>query len=282
MKDEKIRVGIIGAGGWAKYGHIPALQSLKEFEIVAVSSRKKELAEEYAAKFNILHAFGDEQSLITHPDVDLVVILALAPEHARLVKAAIAAGKDVYSEWPLTTRTSDSEELLALAEGKGVRHVVGLQRRMGPSARYTRDLVKQGYVGKIRSARLTVSADAFQPIMPGGYAWAFPTSNFSHILSIYGGHFMDALFQSVGFPKKLTGVVENQFPFITIEETGEKVPNTSPNEVMVVGTLEGGGLFSVQIEGGQQHRTGLQIDITGTQGVLRVTNARAFENKEDN
>ncbi len=37
-------------GGWAKYGHIPALQALKEdFEIVAVASRKKELAEEYKA-----------------------------------------------------------------------------------------------------------------------------------------------------------------------------------------------------------------------------------------
>jgi predicted dehydrogenase len=181
MKDEKIRVGIIGAGGWAKYGHIPALQSLKEFEIVAVASRRKELAEEYAAKFNILHAFGDEQSLITHPDVDLVVILAPAPEHARLAKAAIAAGKDVYSEWPLTTKTSDSEELLALAEAKGVRHIVGLQRRLGPSARYTRDLVKQGYVGKIRSARMTVSVDAFPATMPGKYEWAFHASNFSHV-----------------------------------------------------------------------------------------------------
>jgi predicted dehydrogenase len=82
MSSEKIRVGIIGAGGWAKYGHIPALQ-LEEFEIVAVSSRKKETAEEYAAKFNILHAFGDKQALITHPDVDLVVILAPAPEPRR-------------------------------------------------------------------------------------------------------------------------------------------------------------------------------------------------------
>jgi predicted dehydrogenase len=89
MSNEKIRVGIIGAGGWAKYGHIPALQYLEDFEIIAVSSRKQETAEEYAAKFNILHAFGDEQALITHPDVDLVVILAPAPEHARLAKAAI-------------------------------------------------------------------------------------------------------------------------------------------------------------------------------------------------
>jgi hypothetical protein len=41
MSSEKIRVGIMGAGGWAKYGHITALQSLEEFEIVAVASRKK-------------------------------------------------------------------------------------------------------------------------------------------------------------------------------------------------------------------------------------------------
>jgi hypothetical protein len=119
-----------GAGGWAKYGHIPALQYLEDFEIIAVSSRKKETAAEYAAKFNILHAFDDEQALITHPHVDLVVILAPAPEHARLAKAAIAAGKDVYSEWPLTTKTSDSEELLALAEAKGVRQIVVHNRKI--------------------------------------------------------------------------------------------------------------------------------------------------------
>jgi hypothetical protein len=41
-------------------------------------------------------------------------------------------------------------------------------------------------------------------------------------------------------------------------------------------------LFSIQIEGGQKHRTGLQIDITGNDGVLRITNPRAFENKDDN
>lgn len=282
MKNEKIRVGIIGLGGWAKYGHIPALQSLEAFEIVAVSSRRKELAEEYLAKFHVRHAFDNEQELVNHPDVDLVVILAPAPEHSRLVKSVIEAGKDVYSEWPLTTNTSDSSELLALAEAKGVRHIVGLQRRLGPAARYTRDLVKRGYVGKIRSARMTISVDAFPATMPGKYDWAFKASNFSHVLSVYLAHFGDMLFQSVGFPAKMTAVIENQFPFFTVEETGEQIPNTNPNAAMVIGTLEGGGLFSIQIEGGQPHRTGLQIDITGTDGVLRITNPRAFENKDDN
>ena len=282
MSKSKVRVGIIGAGGWAKYGHIPALQTLDEFEVVAVSSRKQETANETAAQFGIAHAFGDEQALIEHPDVDLVAVVAPAPEHARLVRAAIAAGKDVYSEWPLTTSTAESEELLALAEAKGVRHIVGLQRRMGPSARYTRDLVKQGYVGQIRGVHMTVSADAFVPEMSEKHSWAFDTASFSNVLSIYAAHFGDMLFRSVGFPKKLTAVIETQFPFFNVVETGEQVPNANPNEVMVIGTLEGGGLFSMQVEGAQKRRTGLQIDISGSEGVLRITNELAFLNKEDN
>ncbi len=282
MNNDRIRVGIIGAGGWAKYGHIPALQSLEQFELVAVSSRKQDTANETAAEFGIPHAFADEQALIEHPDVDLVAVVTPAPEHARLAKAVIAAGKDVYSEWPLTTSTAESEELLALAEAKGVKHIVGLQRRMGPSARYTRDLVKQGYVGTLRAAHMTVSVDAFPDTMPARYEWAFYASNFSHVLSIYAAHFGDMLFRSVGFPKKLTAVIQTQFPFFTVEETGEQIPNTNPNEVMVIGTLEGGSLFSMQIEGGQKHRTGLQIDISGTEGVLRITNPLAFQNKNDN
>jgi predicted dehydrogenase len=282
MNRNKIRVGIIGAGGWARYGHIPALRTLDTFEIVAVSSRTKKTAETLAAEFDIPYAYHDHHDLIAHPAVNLVVILAPGPEHARLTKAAIARGKDVYSEWPLTTSTAESEELLALAEAKGVRHIVGLQRRFAPSARYVHDLVEQGYVGKIRGVRMSVGVDAFQPRMSERRAWTIDAANFTHVLSIYGGHFGDLLFHAVGFPARLTAVVENQFPTVTIEATGEKVPNTSPNEVMVIGTLEEAGLFSVQLEGAQRHRTGLQIDITGTDGVLRITNPRGFENKDDN
>jgi predicted dehydrogenase len=81
-----------------------------------VSSRTKRTAESLAAEFDIQHAFDDHRDLIADPDVDLVVILAPGPEHARLTRAAIEGAKDVYSEWPLTTSTAESKELLALAE----------------------------------------------------------------------------------------------------------------------------------------------------------------------
>ena len=49
-----------------------------------------------------------------------------------MVKRAIAAGKDVYAEWPLATSTVTAGELLSLAEEKGVRHIVAMQRRFSP------------------------------------------------------------------------------------------------------------------------------------------------------
>jgi predicted dehydrogenase len=185
MSRKKIGVGIVGTGGWARYGHIAALQTLDEFEIIAVGSRNQETADTTARQFNIPHAFSDEQALINHPDVDLVAVLTPALDHARLARLVIAAGKDVYSEWPLSTTTAESEELLALAEAKGVRHIVGLQRRFGPSSRYLQDLVKRGYVGEMRSARMIVSVDAFENPMSKAHSWSFDIANFANTLSIW-------------------------------------------------------------------------------------------------
>ena len=254
MTQDTIGVGIIGAGGWAKYGHIPALRTLDQFTIVAISSRRQETADQLAADLDVPHAFGDYYDLIAHPDVDLVVIPTPGPEHAPLVRAAIGGGKDVYSEWPLSTTTAESEELLHLAEEQGVRHVVGLQRRFAPGASYARDLIRQGYVGTIRGVRMSVGVDAFAPTLPERYRWTIDEVNATNLLVIYGGHFFDLLFHLVGPPDKLTAIAQNQFPATTIAETGEQVPNTSAHEVVVIGTLKQDGLFSIQLEGAQATR----------------------------
>lgn len=83
---DKIRVGLVGVGNWGRYGHIPALRLLPEYEIVAVSSRRQETAAALASEFGIRHALADFHLLSEHPEVDLVVVLPPAPEHARVVK----------------------------------------------------------------------------------------------------------------------------------------------------------------------------------------------------
>ena len=278
----KIRVGIIGVGSWGKYGHIPVLQLLPDFEIVAISSRRKDYAVEIARQFGIPHVLTDATELIEHPEVDLVAVLPPAPHHAELVRKAIAAGKDVYCEWPLTTTIEDTEDLLARAKTAGVRHVVGLQRRLGPSARFVRDLLAGGYVGSIRSVRMHVSMNYFQARRHDNLVWTIPIENYSHILSIYGGHFLDLLFHVVGPPKTVSAVVRNQFPEVTIIETEKTYPSSAPDQVLVMGELAQGGVFTIQIEGGKRNNSGLQIDITGMEGDLKISNPLPFGNTDDN
>jgi predicted dehydrogenase len=280
--DPKIRVGIVGVGNWARYGHIPSLKLLPEYTITAVASRRLDTAVSIAAEFDIKHAVSDPSELVHHPEVDLVVVLPPAPEHSSLVRMAIAAGKDVHCEWPLTTTLKDAEDLLRTATTAGVRHIVGLQRRLGPSARYARDLLASGYVGDMRSVRLHVSMEYFTAQRAPALAWTIGPDSFSHIFAIYGGHFLDLMTQIVGFPKTVSAIVATQFPILTLTATGETFPNKTPDGVVALGTLENGALFSVQIEGGKLHGSGLQIDITGTQGDLRISNPKSFTNSLDN
>jgi len=279
-KTKTVGVGLVGVGNWGRYGHIPALCLLPEYEFVAVSSRSAERAAQLAAEHTIPHHFANMHDLVTHPEVDLVVVLPPAPEHAAVVKAACDAGKDVYCEWPLSTNTPDSEALLALVQSTGSRHVVGLQRTVGASFRYLRDLLASGEIGKLRSVRMMVSVPSFGPTRPPGLAWTLPAHNFSHVLSIYGGHFMHMLFSAVGYPQTLSAVVRTQFPALTFSATGESRPNETPDGIVVQGTLENdGALFQLQIEGGKTHGSGLQIDITGFDGDLVIRNERAFATK---
>jgi predicted dehydrogenase len=279
MEDkDRIRVGLVGVGSWGRYGHIPALRLLPEYEILAVASRSAQTATELATQFDVPLAFADFRELVEHPDVDLVVVLAPAPQHAVVVKAAIAAGKDVYCEWPLTTSTRDSEELLRLAERAGIRHFVGLQRTVGASSLLLSDLLATRYAGDLRSVRMHVSMSGFGPTRSKSLEWTLPADNFSHVLSIYGGHFMDMLFHAVGWPATLNAIVKTQFAEISAgAET--KVRNETPDVVMVMGTLQDGALFQVHIEGGKMNQRGLQIEVTGTDGDLEVLNERSFVTK---
>lgn len=277
-----IRVGIVGAGNWATYAHIPVLQLLPEYEVVAVSSRRREDAAAIAERHGIPRAFGDYEELARHPEVDLVLVLPPAPHHAAVARAAIAAGKDVYCEWPLTTSTADSAALLDLAEGAGVRHLVGIQRRLAPSARYLRDLLADGYAGKVRSVRLHVSEPTFQQRRSAALGFTVDAANFSSIASIYGGHFLDMLFAIVGEPRDFSALLVSQFGEVTLVETGKTIPTTAPDQLLLGGTLRDGAVLSAHIEGGKRSNYGVQLDITGTEGDLRLSNAASFHNLEDN
>lgn len=271
-----IRIGLVGIGNWALHGHVRVLKLLPQYELTAIYAQRADAARRAAVTLGIAHVVDSLEDLAGHPEVDLVVVLTTAPQHERAVRAAIAAKKNVYCEWPLSTSVSTSEELLRLAEESGVKTVVGLQRRFAPHNRYLSDLLRDGFVGRLRSVRMHVSMNYFQAMRSQALRWTVPEENFSSVVAIYGGHFMDMLLAATGWPVSMVAVAANQFKQVTIVETGEVLPATTPDQLMLVGELEGGAVLSVHIEGGKRNGSGVQIDITGDEGDIRIVNRSAF------
>ena len=81
--------------------------------------------------------------------MDIVAVSVNVPGHYDLIRPALEAGKDVFSEWPLARNASEAEELVQLAKSKGVRTLVGLQARQSPSIVKAKEIVDSGVLGRI-------------------------------------------------------------------------------------------------------------------------------------
>lgn len=277
MANAKIRVGIIGAnvhGSWGTRAHLPALRALPQFEVTAVCTTRQETADETAKQFGIPVALADPQRLVEHPEVDLVAVCVRVPAHDGLVRAALAAGKHVFCEWPLGANTAQAVQLRDLAARVGVRHQVGLQARGAPVIRYVKDLVAQGYVGQILSATMIGSTPFGGSPIPAARAWFADRSNGATVLTIAGGHSLDALCFCLGDFHELSATVATRRPRPTIVETGETIEMTAPDQVIVNGTLENGAVASVHISGGTARGTGFLFEIHGTEGDLVIAPAQ--------
>lgn len=101
-QNEKIRVAIAGAGGFAKGMHLPNLQALADlFEIRSIMSRTGHNAAATAKQFGAAYSTTDYQEVLADKDVDLVLIASRHNTHASMTLAALEAGKHVLVEKPL-------------------------------------------------------------------------------------------------------------------------------------------------------------------------------------
>src|SRR5437667_12484554 len=88
-------VGIVGVSpvrGWAAIAHIPALRSLPNYEIRALSAHTAASARAAGDAFGVSAVFSDHRELVIRPDIDLIVVTVKVPHHRELVCAALAAG----------------------------------------------------------------------------------------------------------------------------------------------------------------------------------------------
>jgi predicted dehydrogenase len=267
----KIRVGMVGItpnAGFSSIAHMPALQALPDFEVVAICTTRQESADAAAKHYGVPFAFADPVKLARHPDVDLVTVCVKVPDHYTPVMAAIDAGKHVYSEWPLGRNTAEAMQMRDAADRKGVRHAVGLQGQVSPSINYVKDLINQGYLGKPLSGTLFVNAANWGAALDRAYQADF--ANGANLMTITGGHNLDALCYCLGEFRELFAFAVSQRDEIPSRDTGGLVAKDVPDQLVVSGIVGDGTVVSAQVRGGMARGNEFLFEIHGSDGDLSL------------
>ena len=137
-KNNKIKLGIIGAGNFASTTILPILNELKkECEVIGVASSGGLSAEVLSRNFKIKNKYSTESEIFDADEIDAVFVLTQHHNHAELVIKAVDAGKAVYVEKPLAlevTSLTAIEEAMYNAENP--RIFLGFNRRFAEATQF--------------------------------------------------------------------------------------------------------------------------------------------------
>lgn len=154
---EKLRIGLIGAGGIARGAHIPNyLKCGDRVELVAVSDVVKEKAEELAREFSIEKVYEDYHQMLNEAGVDAVSICTPNKFHAPAALAALEAGCHVLCEKPPAMTPEEAKQMADAAEKAGKYLTYGFHYRHAPETEALRRFIDAGELGEVYAA--TVNA----------------------------------------------------------------------------------------------------------------------------
>jgi predicted dehydrogenase len=270
---KKIRLGFVGANvssTWASQSHYPALRASPDVEMTAVCTTRRETAEDARNAFGAKRAFTDFREMVGSPEIDAVAVVVRVPLHYEPTKAAIEAGKHVYTEWPLGRTTAEAEELAALAHAKGVQTAVGLQSRVSPALLYMKELIEQSYVGEVLSCHADCMRDGALE-RPSSRTWQRDVTLGANPLTIANGHVIDALRFVVGNFARVSCMLTTQAKQWYETDTKRMVDVTSADNIMVSGKLASGAVASVHVAAVPWAGGGFRMVIYGREGTLVAT-----------
>jgi len=208
--------------------------------------------------------------MVASPEIDAVAVVVRVPLHYEPTRAAIEAGKHVYTEWPLGRTTAEAEELAALARAKGVQTAVGLQSRVSPTLMYLKEQIEAGYVGEVLFCHVSCIRDGSLE-RPSSRTWQRDARLGANTLTIANGHVIDALRFVVGHFARVACVVTTQARQWYETDTQQMVEVTSPDNVLVSGQLASGAVASSHVAAAPWAGSGFRMEVYGREGTLVVT-----------
>ena len=171
--NDKIQYGVIATGGRGRYLN-RKFQNLgaKCIALCDVYEPHLELARRDVPE---ARTFLDYRELLAMPGIDFVVLAGPDHQHWPMLKAALDAGKDAYSEKPLSWSLAQSREMIAGVRATDRIVQIGMQRRSAPSIHRALRVVQEGLLGRVTQVKAKWNWNISRPLdnspLPGKLDW---------------------------------------------------------------------------------------------------------------
>lgn len=268
-----IKAAVIGAS-FAKAAYLPALRTLDDVEVVAVSSARLESAQSAAQQFDVAHAYDDWRVMLDKHAVDFVGIATPTIYHAPMALAALDAGAHVLCEKPMAMNADESRAMLERAEALKRVHLIGHELRFNPNRRKIRQLIADGYIGQVRHVNIVnVTGTWGDPTTrPAGDWWSLEDQGGGR-LGANGSHQIDLLRYWLGDLGAINGQIATMVPNRIDKATGQPWTATADDQTSFTIETQSGALCSVFLSGAARHNIGNQTMIFGSEGTIKLFDA---------
>ncbi len=152
---DKIRLGIIGAGGIVCAMHIPEIVKENDFEIIVIGGRKGHRLKQQCEQYNIPGWTQNYDDIIADDNLDAILVATPHPLHVPWGMKAIEAGKHLLMEKPLCTDMGEADRFVEAAENSGV--TVMCMPHMNAPVCKVRQLIAEETIGGISGAGVRTS-----------------------------------------------------------------------------------------------------------------------------
>ena len=191
MKD--LGIGIIGTGFMGKahaFAYRAALAAFPEIPVPRlemIADVDEASAAKAAHQYGFARSSGNWKDMIADPKIDVISITTPNTLHKEMSLAAIAAGKHVHCEKPLSPALKDSLEMVEAAEKKGVHTQVGFNYIKNPLLKMARELLEAGEIGEITGFR-GIHAEDYMHDPESPWTWRIDPSGGPGVVADLGSH----------------------------------------------------------------------------------------------
>ncbi|MBN3039010.1 MAG: Gfo/Idh/MocA family oxidoreductase [Candidatus Omnitrophica bacterium] len=143
-----VKIGIIGCGYWGP-NYLRNFMQLKDSEVLICCDLRRENLDKVKKHFHTVELTTDYNQVLRDRMIDAVVIATPAKTHYKIAKAALAKGKHVLVEKPLTLTYNESKKLVDMARKKEKMLMVGHTFLFNPAVRKLKEYISKGDLGEI-------------------------------------------------------------------------------------------------------------------------------------